>query len=547
MSFTMAKVPILIALLSQLLCMLLQVLGQQSPCPEYFMYISDPATNEVMAQIQIPSPPKNVELHLKVALSIAVGLSTNYVGQLELAQSKEESVRTVQQGRPLLYHLHFPLRQPLPLLTGLWFNHQQYCSGSRATGQIVTSIELEHTLYPPNVLPLSHSSVSSPQNLNTFENIFLPSSQNTRPPMYTMSPPLQRPVAAQRPSNQPVIILRPPNRPVITQPPIKKPTTASPTIVSLSDGIANNIFLNPHKQQSNNNQNNNNNNQNNNNNNNQPPQQSNNNNNNECGISTNTSNVNLLIAKGMKTTPGQWPWLVALFVVKISYEFQCAGSILTNKHIITAAHCFKLDAQTNIPPSAMVVSLGRYRLRDFHEAGSVNKEIERYTIHPNYLHQETGDSDLAILVLRNPVEFSPRIRPACIWNGPIDLQSAVNKIGYVVGWGRDEFGHPHLAEPRMALVPIVSQEVCLWSDSRFVSFTSNRTFCAGTLDGTGPCNGDSGSGLVIYDSTTGRYQLRGIVSRSLYDRDRMTCDLSQYVVFVDVAKYLPWIQQQIST
>lgn len=105
----------------------------------------------------------------------------------------------------------------------------------------------------------------------------------------------------------------------------------------------------------------------------------------------------------------------------------------------------------------MVVSLGRYRLRDFLEAGSVNMEIARYTIHPDYLHQETGDSDLAILVLRNPVEFSPTIKPICMWNGPIDLQSAINKIGYVVGWGRDEFGNPYLAEPRMAKVPIVSQ------------------------------------------------------------------------------------------
>ncbi|EFN71523.1 Serine protease gd, partial [Camponotus floridanus] len=84
-------------------------------------------------------------------------------------------------------------------------------------------------------------------------------------------------------------------------------------------------------------------------------------------------------------------------------------------------------------------------------------------------------------------------------------------------------------------------ESCLWSDQRFVSFTSNRTFCAGMRDGSGPCNGDSGSGLMLYDSSTGRYQLRGIVSRSLFDYNEQTCDLTQYVVFVDVAKYLSWI------
>lgn len=54
-----------------------------------------------------------------------------YVGKLELAQSKEDSVRAVEQGRPLLYHIHFPLRQPIPVLTGLWFNNQLYCTGPR--------------------------------------------------------------------------------------------------------------------------------------------------------------------------------------------------------------------------------------------------------------------------------------------------------------------------------------------------------------------------------------------------------------------------------
>lgn len=66
-------------------------------------------------------------------------------------------------------------------------------------------------------------------------------------------------------------------------------------------------------------------------------------------------------------------------------------------------------------------------------------------------------------------------------------------------------------------------------------------------DGSGPCNGDSGSGLVLYDAARQRYQLRGIVSRSVLDYAGMTCDLTQYVVYVDVAKYLDWIYQQTTT
>jgi len=58
------------------------------------------------------------------------------------------------------------------------------------------------------------------------------------------------------------------------------------------------------------------------------------NNNNECGISY-IDRKNLLISNGLETMPGHWPWLVALFVMRQYYEFKCAGSILTTKHIIT--------------------------------------------------------------------------------------------------------------------------------------------------------------------------------------------------------------------
>lgn len=60
-------------------------------------------------------------------------------------------------------------------------------------------------------------------------------------------------------------------------------------------------------------------------------------NNDNCGRNININEINPLISKGMKTSPGQWPWLVALFVVKIEFEFQCAGSLVTNRHVITGA------------------------------------------------------------------------------------------------------------------------------------------------------------------------------------------------------------------
>ena len=51
-----------------------------------------------------------------------------------------------------------------------------------------------------------------------------------------------------------------------------------------------------------------------------------------CGI---PKNVNRLVAGGDKSFPGQWPWLVAIFLTGIDLEFQCVGNLISTKHIIT--------------------------------------------------------------------------------------------------------------------------------------------------------------------------------------------------------------------
>ncbi|EFN68358.1 Serine protease gd [Camponotus floridanus] len=476
----MAKVPILVVLLLQLLCTLLEVSGQQSPCLEYFTYIFDPATNQVMGQIQILSPPKNVELYLKVTLSIAVELPTNYVGILKVAQSKNKLVD--QTDKPLLYHIYFPLPQPIPQLTGIWFNNQQYCSGPHTTGQVVTSITLDHTLYLSSVLPNSQNSYdSSQQNLNTnFQsNISLSTPQPTVP-VYTSTshtPLTQRPITSSE----------------INKNPLLKPQ--SPV---------------------------------------QPDQQS-----SECGISSPPIIYNSLSSNDMKTSRSQWPWLVAIFHFRTKYELLCVGSILSKKHVITAASCLKTTE--SFSPDALMASFGKYLLNQ-NETGTEYREIAYFTFHPDFNSSSTsGDADLAILTMKTPVEFSPTIRPICMWYTSVDLQKIVDKTGYIVWWKE-----PFTEEPRMLKAPIVSQETCLSSHLQFSSLTSNRTFCAGMRDGNGPCFGSGGSGLMLYDPDTQRYQMRGILSRTVREPTNF-CHGRHYFVFVDVAKYVSWIYPQIST
>ena len=69
-SFRMIRVIIKAVLLLHLF----QLIAGQSPCPNYFQYVMDEASNELIGYIEIPSPPKGVNLQLSVSLSVAVAL-----------------------------------------------------------------------------------------------------------------------------------------------------------------------------------------------------------------------------------------------------------------------------------------------------------------------------------------------------------------------------------------------------------------------------------------------------------------------------------------
>lgn len=50
---------------------------------------------------------------------------------------------------------------------------------------------------------------------------------------------------------------------------------------------------------------------------------------------------------------------------------------------------------------------------------------------------------------------------------------------------------------------------------------------------------------MIQDTSTKQWHLRGLVGFSIRNPETLTCDLSNYAVFMDVAKIRPWIVEQM--
>ncbi|XP_027840204.1 serine proteinase stubble-like isoform X1 [Aphis gossypii] len=253
-----------------------------------------------------------------------------------------------------------------------------------------------------------------------------------------------------------------------------------------------------------------------------------------------------LVTAGQSTYRGQWPWHVALYLIEgINLSYHCGGSLVSKNKVITAAHCVtqKLnDAVLN--STKIVVYLGKYhQLQYSDELGVQIKQVVRIKVYPSY-NSSSYYGDIAMLTLSSDAELTSYVTPVCLWEERSDsLDDIVDKDGTVVGWGFDENNTP-TEELKMAKMPVVSQETCLWSYPQFYSeFTSDRTFCAGFRNGTSVCNGDSGGGMVFVRNH--RWYLRGIVSLTVAKDGLRVCDTKHYVVFTDVAKYSDFVRKNL--
>ncbi|KAJ8712725.1 hypothetical protein PYW08_008029 [Mythimna loreyi] len=258
----------------------------------------------------------------------------------------------------------------------------------------------------------------------------------------------------------------------------------------------------------------------------------------ECGL---TNTITPLIHKGWVFEREQLPWLAAIYEKnKGAFRHTCAGTLLSNRHVVTAAVCMKKRSY-QVPIKNIVVKLGVHNLNDWNDEITETRALQAATVHEEY-NPNTLQNDIVLLTLDKAVRFNHFIRPACLWAGNTDLSLVVGKNGFVAGWGDQGVdGIGVQGEPRMVNIPIVSTETCRASNYLFQNLTDDKTLCAGDRHGSGPCKGDSGAGLYLFDG--GKWRVRGVVSLSLRAEDGTnTCNLKEYIVFTDTAKYLPWIK-----
>jgi len=124
------------------------------------------------------------------------------------------------------------------------------------------------------------------------------------------------------------------------------------------------------------------------------------------------------IIGGQEATPGEQPWLTAIFI-QYGPEIwvqACAGTLIHPEWVLTAAHCLS-------PNLKVIVGVDNYQ--------NVSEDdyilIRETVAHPYYEHQGNGNADLALLRLAQPSTQ----RPITLF----DQEVADDTLAKTMGWG----------------------------------------------------------------------------------------------------------------
>ncbi|XP_047470797.1 venom protease-like isoform X2 [Penaeus chinensis] len=235
-----------------------------------------------------------------------------------------------------------------------------------------------------------------------------------------------------------------------------------------------------------------------------------------------------------------WPWMALLGELDSTKTpaWFCAGSLINDQWILTAAHC--LDSRT---PS--IIRLGEHDYDDPSETEHEDYGISQIVVYPHYDSLQAYH-DLALIKLSQRVQIKDFIRPVCLpWNqrSPSHL---VNSEVTVTGWGTTQPGGHRSLSLQEVQVNVFPSSTCHAQYKELRNFNTvwpsgigGETMCAGTTaGGKDACQGDSG-GPAMHLSCK-RYTLAGVISKGF------GCGLRDYAgLYVNIRQlfYLQWIKE----
>ena len=195
------------------------------------------------------------------------------------------------------------------------------------------------------------------------------------------------------------------------------------------------------------------------------------------------------IVGGGEVTPYSLPWQVA-FVRRGQNSPFCGGTLISDRHVLTAAHCTTRGGSYD-------VIVGEHRVTSSEDG--TRHSVCRHVDHPSY-NTNTLDSDFSILHLDEPVQLGARAVPACLPQSSFSGDYLDGKDLTVSGWGAlsEGGGSPNVLHK--VVVPGMTNTFCNQRQIYGGQISSNM-LCAGQTSGNiDSCQGDSGGNFCLLAS-----------------------------------------------
>ncbi|XP_052757068.1 uncharacterized protein LOC113511485 [Galleria mellonella] len=261
-----------------------------------------------------------------------------------------------------------------------------------------------------------------------------------------------------------------------------------------------------------------------------------------CGVSN--ASFSRVIG-GVDAHLGDFPWM-ALLGYKPKRgpgaRWLCGGTLVTSKHVLTAAHCIYLHED-----DLFLVRLGELDLAKEDDGATPTDVLIKKKIKHEQYSSKAYTNDIGVLVLEKEVQFTDLIRPICLpASSELRERTFENYNPIITGWGATEFRGPSATHLQALQLPVVSTDSCAQAYSQYkAQKIDERVLCAGYKNGgKDACQGDSGGPLMqpIWnpsDYTTYFYQI-GVVSYG-----KKCAEAGFPGVYSRVTYYIPWLAEKL--